>query len=62
VLRWIREQPALRGLPVITLHSMDDPREFQTARARGANACVVKPNNPADLCQLVRKLKDDWLA
>jgi len=43
VLRQIKEDPALRKLPVIMLTTTDDPREIQRCHFLGCNSYIVKP-------------------
>ena len=43
VLSWIREKPALHGLPVIVLTSSPEDRDRRQAEALGAKAYCVKP-------------------
>src|SRR5438046_1544463 len=43
VLKWIREQPDLRGLRVIVLTTSDHIRDANLAYQLGANSFLVKP-------------------
>jgi CheY-like chemotaxis protein len=42
-LRQIKEDPALRKLPVIMLTTTDDPREIERCHLLGCNSYIVKP-------------------
>jgi len=42
-LRRIKEDPALRKLPVIMLTTTDDPREIERCHLLGCNSYIVKP-------------------
>ncbi len=61
VLKWIREQPAHRGLPVVVFTS--SPREEDRVKARelGANEFVQKPMMPSGFQDVARRLSEDWL-
>jgi CheY-like chemotaxis protein len=61
VLRWIRQDGALRGIPVIMLSSSVNPSEIQTAYEEGANAFVTKPSGTAERTELAKSLKGFWL-
>ena len=61
VLRWLRQQPQLRRLPVVVFSSSSRPDDIARAYDAGANAYVVKPNALADLSTLVLALRDFWL-
>ncbi|MEY2466461.1 MAG: hypothetical protein QOD03_982 [Verrucomicrobiota bacterium] len=43
VLKWIREQPSLKNLPVFILTSSSEDRDRQRAEELGAKAYFVKP-------------------
>ena len=61
VLEWIRQQPQLRGLPVVVFTSSNRPDDIARAYDLGANGYVVKPNALAELTSLVLALRDFWL-
>lgn len=52
-LRWLRNQSALRHIPVVVLTSSENPQDLKSAYDAGANAYLVKP---ADLSQLTKML------
>ncbi|EEF58607.1 response regulator [Pedosphaera parvula] len=45
VLRWIREQPELRTIPVVILSTSSQPIDIQRANAAGGNAYLLKTSN-----------------
>jgi len=61
VLRWVRENPALHQMLVVVLSSSDNPEEIERAYALGANAYFIKPQNPAKLVDIVKRLQEYWL-
>ena len=61
VLRWIREQPSGRDLPVIILTSSNAETDIEKAYQLGANSYMVKPVNPAELKEIAKLIRDYWL-
>ncbi len=61
VLTWMRQDPALRSLPVIMLTSSGEPRDISRAYDTGANAYHVKPSGFRDLLEFVEAIKAYWL-
>ena len=61
VLEWIRQQPQLRGLPVVIFSSSNRPDDIARAYDAGANGFLVKPNALTDLKRLVLAVRDFWL-
>ena len=61
VLEWMREQPGLRGLPVVILTSSRESRDLERAYALGANSYLVKPVAFEALLELVRAIGLYWL-
>ncbi len=62
VLKWIRKQARLKTLPVIILTSSSVQTDIDEAYKLGANAFLVKPSNVHKLDELVRLIRDFWLA
>jgi CheY-like chemotaxis protein len=56
VLRWIRENPGLRALPVAVLTSSEEPADVARARELGVSDYIVKPTGFEQLVTVVRKL------
>jgi CheY-like chemotaxis protein len=61
VLKWIREQTALKTLPVIILTSSHDESDVEKAYQLGANSFLVKPHSPDQLADMVKSFRDYWL-
>jgi CheY-like chemotaxis protein len=61
VLRWIREQPSLKRVPVIVLTASRDDRDIETAYRLGANSYFAKPSETDTLVEIVKLLRDYWL-
>jgi CheY-like chemotaxis protein len=61
VLAWLREQPALRRLPVVVLTSSREPADVNRAYDLGANSYLVKPLGFEALLDMVKSLNFYWL-
>jgi CheY-like chemotaxis protein len=61
VLKWIREQPSLKTIPVIVLTASRDDRDIETAYQLGANSYFAKPSETDALVEIVKLLRDYWL-
>jgi CheY-like chemotaxis protein len=61
VLSWLRQQPDLRGLPVLILSSSSRPDDIAGAYDKGASGYLVKPNSLEEMGALVRAVRDFWL-
>jgi CheY-like chemotaxis protein len=61
VLRWIREQPNLRCVPVIMLTSSAEPQDVERAYELGVNAFVSKPSGISKRAELAKLIKGFWL-
>lgn len=62
VLKWIRQQPALKTLPVLVLTSSVQTTDIDRAYRLGANAYLEKPSDGNKLLDLVKLIKGFWLA
>lgn len=62
VLEWLRQQPALRAVPVVILSSSGRIEDRERAVRLGANDYLVKPPSPLLLVDIVGKLWTRWLA
>lgn len=60
-LRWLRNEPAWKKVPVIILTTSEDPRDVSSAYELGANAYTVKPNNPSELSDILKAVQHFWL-
>jgi CheY-like chemotaxis protein len=61
VLAWLRQQPALRRLPVVVLTSSQEPSEVGRAYDLGANTYIMKPVEFDALLEVVRTLHLYWM-
>jgi CheY-like chemotaxis protein len=61
VLRWLRDQPVLRSIPVVVLSSSANQRDIEQAYALGANAFVPKPSSIEQRAAFARSVKEFWL-
>lgn len=60
VLRWIRKEPQLAGLPVIVLTGSDDYRSSSESLEKGADLYVVKDSAPTELMALLGQMNLGW--
>jgi CheY-like chemotaxis protein len=56
VLRQLKEDKALRRIPVIMLTTTDDPREVSRCHALGCNNYIVKPVDYERFAEAIRNL------
>jgi CheY-like chemotaxis protein len=61
LLRWIRRQPELAGLPVVAVTGMEAPGDAQRARELGADGFLTKPLLFPKVVEMARKLQATWL-
>jgi|SRR6185369_2017081 CheY-like chemotaxis protein len=61
VLRWIRQQPALRAIRVVVLTSSNAIRDVNLAYQLGANSFLVKPVDFEDFVRVTQALQGYWL-
>jgi CheY-like chemotaxis protein len=61
LLRWIRQQPRLDGLPVVILTGSEFPNQEEVALRSGANGYFIKPFQFSKLVALAQQLRDTWL-
>jgi CheY-like chemotaxis protein len=62
VLKWIRQQPPFKTLPVLVLTSSVQTSDIDRAYRLGANAYLEKPSDGAKLLDLVKLIKSFWLS
>jgi CheY-like chemotaxis protein len=62
VLRWLRENSAVRRTIVIVLTSSNHPEDVRQAYDLGANSYIVKPASYQQLVDFVKGFKAYWLA
>ena len=61
LLRWLRQRPVYRSLPVVIFSSTHDPLALQRCLEAGADVCVVKPASYSNWGKIVTALRE-WLA
>ena len=61
VLRWIRQQPALRALRVVVLTSSNELCDATTAYQAGANSFLVKPVDFEEFVNITNAIQGYWL-
>ena len=61
ILQWLRQQPALKHIPVIVLTSSKESSDVSRAYDLGANSYLVKPVGLGPLEDLLRALGLYWL-
>jgi DNA-binding response OmpR family regulator len=61
VLKWMREQPDLKHMPVVVLTASDQAADIRMAYELGANSYLLKPVNFDALYEMVKTLKLYWL-
>jgi CheY-like chemotaxis protein len=61
VLKWIREQPELKGIIVLVFSSSKMAEDIHTSYLLGANSYLVKPSDPQALTEKVKVIKDYWI-
>lgn len=61
VLRWIRQDPVLKGLRVVVLSSSDSMRDVNQAYQLGANSFLIKPADFDRFVEISQALNGFWL-
>jgi CheY-like chemotaxis protein len=61
VLRWLREQPKLRRLPVVVLTSSAQDEDIARAYDLGVNSYVVKPSGLKEIRDVAHQIEGYWL-
>ena len=61
-LKLIRNDNALRMLPVIVLSTTSSPRQIAQAYANGVSAFMTKPGRYDDFLDIVKKMGNFWLS
>jgi CheY-like chemotaxis protein len=61
VLKWVREHPTLRPLPIVVLTSSERMRDVNVAYQLGANSFLVKPMDFENFVEMSRFLTGFWL-
>ena len=61
VLRWLREQPGLRRLPVVMLSSSSQDADVTLAYDLGVNSYIVKPSGLKQVADVAKQIEAYWL-
>lgn len=61
VLRWIRQEPQFKSLPVVVFSSSPDVLDKKESDELGANGYMQKPSSAKQFCEVVEQLKQRWL-
>lgn len=62
VLRWIKNHPKLRVIPVIVLTSSREPGDLTTAYELGANSFLTKPAKLSEFVEMVKMTATYWIS
>jgi CheY-like chemotaxis protein len=62
VLRWLRQQPGLKRLPVVVLTSSAQDEDVTRAYDLGANSYVLKPSGLAQINEVAKQIEGYWLS
>jgi len=60
-LKWIRERPEFASLIVIALTTSREPKDIAEAYRLCVNSYLVKPTSPAELVNIMTKIRDFWI-
>jgi CheY-like chemotaxis protein len=60
-LKWLREESALRHVPVVALSGSSFSPDIKRAYATGANSFLSKPSGLSELTGAVKDLMEYWL-
>jgi CheY-like chemotaxis protein len=61
LMRWVREHPEHKRMPMVVLTSSRHDPDIQRAYAVGANSFLIKPPTVQKLTALIENLKSYWL-
>lgn len=62
VLAWLRKHPPTNQLPVVVLSSSNQEKDIERAQQMGASDYCVKPQQFEELVEIVKGVRDRWLA
>jgi two-component system, chemotaxis family, response regulator Rcp1 len=62
VLAEIKEDPALKHIPVVVLTSSDDERDVSSAYERHANCYLTKPMDIDEFAEAIRRCEEFWFS
>lgn len=58
VLKWVKSQPGLKGVPVLVLTAKGQQQDRQTAEGLGVDAFITKPFANREIVDCVKRLVD----
>ena len=61
VLKEIKQQPALKKIPIVIFSTTSNEQEMSRCYELGADAYITKPNNFQHLIDIISTLNDNWL-
>jgi CheY-like chemotaxis protein len=61
VLEWLKDQEALRRIPVVMLTSSEQPRDVDAAYDSGVNSYLVKPVEYDSLFKMLKAVNLYWI-
>ncbi len=61
LIRWVREHPEFKPMPVVVLTSSRHDPDIERAYALGANSFLIKPPTLPKLTALIENLNSYWL-
>jgi len=62
VLAWLSQHPLKHRLPVVVLSSSNQEKDIERAQQMGAHDYCVKPQQFEELVEIVKGVRDRWLA
>jgi CheY-like chemotaxis protein len=61
VLKWVRKHPRLRDIQVVVFTASEEPEDMRHSYEAGADAYIVKPQDPHEFMEVVRSMEQQWL-
>lgn len=61
VLKWVRKNPRFCHIQVVVFTSSEQPEDMRRSYEAGADAYIVKPQDPDDFIEVVRNMEQHWL-
>lgn len=62
VLRWLRDHDVSARVSIVVLSSSGETEDIRRAGELGANAYIVKPDDPFELCRVMERVQQFWEA
>ncbi len=61
VLKWVRKHPRLCDIQVVVFTASEEPKDMRQSYEAGADAYIVKPQDPDEFMDVVRSMEQQWL-